>query len=137
MNGDVTPLYIACQDGQTEAARVLVKYGANINLACDDGSTPLHAACNYGHASIVEMLLQNNAKMNVKWGSRYPLDMAQSKNHTEIVKLFQNKKKDIRWSFARWVWLGHLKEENCLLSNLPKELVKEIADVVNKDVEIL
>jgi ankyrin repeat protein len=139
MDGEVIPLYIACQDGQVDAAAVLIKNGSDINHPCDDTSTPLHAACQYGHLPVVQLLLRNYAHLSPKWGNRDAIDLAKKKDHKEILQALEQKIRDIRWSFVRWVWIGYMKENgnDCLLAAIPKELVNEIAFFVNKGVEIL
>lgn len=54
------------------------------------GSTALHVACANGCIKIVDLLLRNNARIDVKdkYGST-PLDVAQAKHETEIVKLLK------------------------------------------------
>ena len=54
------------------------------------GSTALHVACANGCIKIVDLLIRNNARIDVKdkYGST-PLDVAQAKHETEIVKLLK------------------------------------------------
>ena len=42
---DATPLYIACEKGRVNAARLLLDKGAKVDRATKDGQTPLFAAC--------------------------------------------------------------------------------------------
>ena len=50
-------LYDACRQGNLEIARQLLKHGASINQAKDDGATPLYIACQNGHLEIARLLL--------------------------------------------------------------------------------
>ena len=40
-----TPLYIACDKGHVDAARLVLDNGAEIDRAMEDGRTPLYVAC--------------------------------------------------------------------------------------------
>ena len=44
-----TPLWIACENGHADAARLLLDQGVDINRADKYGATPLLAACTKGH----------------------------------------------------------------------------------------
>ena len=45
MNNGCTPLYVACQNGHVDAARLLLDRGAEVDRATEDGRTPLYIAC--------------------------------------------------------------------------------------------
>ncbi|XP_039447633.2 uncharacterized protein LOC120426894 [Culex pipiens pallens] len=51
-----TPLHIACLTNQTDAVRVLLKYGANHNLLNSNGLSPLHFAVINQNTDMVRML---------------------------------------------------------------------------------
>eukprot|EP01084_Bolivina_argentea_P090925 163756_1 len=63
-----TPLYIACYNCPPRTLRnvypliikTLIKYGANINLCNNNGSTAIYAICNCGNPNFVEILLSTN-----------------------------------------------------------------------------
>ena len=55
-----TPLFIAIENNKTEAAELLVRYGADITTT-DDGDTPLTLAVSKGQLSVVACLLQHGA----------------------------------------------------------------------------
>jgi hypothetical protein len=63
--------------GRAEAVELLIKRGADVNLAGQDGGTALHGAAFLGHEKVVESLLRAGATVNVanKSGST-PLDTA-------------------------------------------------------------
>ena len=50
-----TPLYIACDKGHVDAARLLLDKGAEVDRANKWGSTPLSIAKNLRHSSIVAL----------------------------------------------------------------------------------
>ena len=57
-----TPLYIACQQGNTEAVRVLLQHQADPNISSSDNKkTPLMVACSNKHAEAVKLLLAHKA----------------------------------------------------------------------------
>lgn len=59
-----TPLLIALQLGQEDAAEFLIKQGADINVADNTGWTPLILASSGGRLSVLKMLLDRGAKMD-------------------------------------------------------------------------
>jgi len=66
--GQGTPLLAACVFGQTEAAKLLIKQGADMTLVSNDGSgsAPLTVAAFFGHAEIVKALIENGVSINSK-----------------------------------------------------------------------
>jgi hypothetical protein len=70
-----TPLIVAAVFGQTEAARVLVESGAEVDATNNDGSTALLTAAFFCHPETVELLLESGADVNVANNAgRTPLD---------------------------------------------------------------
>lgn len=61
---DLNPLLWACVNGSTEAATILLKNGANIEIDDKLGKTPLIIATIQGHASLMKLLLENRANVN-------------------------------------------------------------------------
>uniref|UniRef100_A0A6P7GX78 Uncharacterized protein LOC114344022 n=1 Tax=Diabrotica virgifera virgifera TaxID=50390 RepID=A0A6P7GX78_DIAVI len=57
-----TPLYIAAKHGFIEAASILVKHGANVNLPDNEDVTPLHRAVSV--PKLAHLLLTNGANVN-------------------------------------------------------------------------
>ncbi|BCG80205.1 ankyrin repeat domain-containing protein [Mesorhizobium sp. 113-3-3] len=72
----VTALYIACEGGNVELAKLLIKRGADVNLPVSWQRTPLYAANKAGHADIVKLLLDNEANPNQLAKSQTPLHVA-------------------------------------------------------------
>jgi ankyrin len=72
--GGLTPLLYASRQGALEAAKALVKAGADVNLADPDSSTPLLVAILNAHYDLAAILLEAGADPNRvdKWG-RGPL----------------------------------------------------------------
>lgn len=57
----LSPLYVACQNGHEHIVKLLLSYGANINLCTENGVSPLCIAYQQEHESIVELLLNEGA----------------------------------------------------------------------------
>ena len=54
-----TPLYWACENGDTDVVEQLLGVpGIDVNKADWSGRTPLHMACEDGHTAVVEQLLE-------------------------------------------------------------------------------
>ena len=45
----------ACQEGHTEAAKVLAESGAQLNLQKEEWGSPLMLACKEGHSGVVKL----------------------------------------------------------------------------------
>ena len=54
---EVTPLELSCAYGQLGIAKLLIRYGANVNSKCSVGWTPLHSACMEGNTSVASFSL--------------------------------------------------------------------------------
>uniref|UniRef100_A0A7S1MDK6 Ankyrin repeat protein n=1 Tax=Neobodo designis TaxID=312471 RepID=A0A7S1MDK6_NEODS len=62
-----TPLYIACFNGNLEAAQRLLQGKANVNETNGaDKDTALHAAAKFGFVDVVELLIASNANLNFR-----------------------------------------------------------------------
>jgi len=92
----ITALYFASQEGCVEAARVLLKYGADANASRDTGTTPTWMAAQNGHSRVIEVLLQSQADINTaNDNGTTALFMAAQSGHAEIVAQLLAKKADI------------------------------------------
>jgi ankyrin repeat protein len=76
---------------QEKAIKLLISYGADINLKTKDGKTPLHEAIQYaGYLKTVEFLVQNGADVNAKDAEgKTPLKLAVEHNETEIAEFLR------------------------------------------------
>jgi cytochrome c len=81
----VTSLYIACEGGNVEMAKLLIDRGADVNLPVSWQRTPLYAANKGGHADIVKLLLDNGANPNQVAKSQTPLHVAAEKGCLQCV----------------------------------------------------
>ena len=63
---NLSPLSWATLTGKTEAAKLLLKLGADVNVRQEDGGTPLHIAAFLGRAELAELLIKEGADVNAK-----------------------------------------------------------------------
>ena len=61
-----TPLITAAALGKTEAAKILIDAGADLNYQNNDGSTALHTAAFFCSVEIVKALLEKGADKSLK-----------------------------------------------------------------------
>jgi uncharacterized protein len=72
--GGLTPLLYAARDGRTEAAKILVDAGADIEAVDPNGVTPLLMAIADNQVATARLLIDRGAKINVTdWYGRTPL----------------------------------------------------------------
>ena len=57
-----TPLHVACFQGQTEIAKMLIKAGAKLNVRDKEGFTPLFQAKDQGHFELMKYLKSLGAR---------------------------------------------------------------------------
>lgn len=88
--GDILrPLLIAVKLVNEPFARLLLEFGADVNL-CDAGNvTPLYTAASRGHETIVELLIEYGADVNVDVIS--PIRAALEGGHRAIARLLVEK----------------------------------------------
>ncbi len=61
-----TPLITAAAFGKTEAAKILVDAGADLNYQNADGSTALHTAAVFGKTEVVKILIDAGVDLNTR-----------------------------------------------------------------------
>jgi ankyrin repeat protein len=83
-----TALFLACDAGHIEVARVLVRAGAGVDKPKMSGATPLWAASHRGRTELVALLLQGGAKVDAQADNgTSPLYMAIHEGHLACVQL--------------------------------------------------
>ena len=63
---NLSPLAWSASHGQTEATRLLIESGADVNIKDDNGSTPLHAAAAFGRVDVAKLLVEHGADLQVR-----------------------------------------------------------------------
>ena len=61
-----TPLHWAAEGGSTEATKILLAAGANIEAKDSAGYTPLHYAASHGKAAAIKLLIREGAALNAQ-----------------------------------------------------------------------
>jgi len=88
----VTLMHDMAQEGDMAKAKLLVEYGADIDLLEEEyASTPLGLAARWGHVEMVKYLLAKGAdanKSDARWSTS--LQWARAKGHKEIEKILRN-----------------------------------------------
>jgi ankyrin repeat protein len=60
-NNGRTPLHLACQQGHLDVVRILISYGASLELIDNEGRTPLDLAA--GHEPVLEYLASLDVRL--------------------------------------------------------------------------
>ena len=95
-NNGCTPLFIACQFGHVDAARLLLDNGAAVDRAQKQGATPLFITCVVGHIDLARLLLEKGAEVDRATNTargRTPLDIAKEEGHSAVVALLEKHRK--------------------------------------------
>lgn len=72
-----TPLHRAAYSNNVDIAKILIKYGANVNAQTEFKWTPLHSAVKWSNAEVAALLLQHGADVNaLSEGQQTPLHIA-------------------------------------------------------------
>jgi hypothetical protein len=76
----------------TNAAKVLMDHGANVNATADDGTTALMLAASSGNRDIVQELLSRQADVSARFAASGKTSkmLAREKGYTEIVELLES-----------------------------------------------
>eukprot|EP00977_Amphora_coffeiformis_P028168 scaffold34719_cov241-Amphora_coffeaeformis.AAC.2 len=92
---DLTPLHLACLNGNLTKVKALVELGVGVNDDCstDDGiRSPLHCACDGGHIDVVRYLVeeQDADPFCKDRNGKLPIHQACKMKHKRIVDFFLN-----------------------------------------------
>lgn len=88
---NITPLFIAVQEGHTPCVMELIKAGADVNIARSDGLTPICMAAQCGNEGCVVLLIQAGADIHKAANNgRTPLSVAEHEKHENIAALLKH-----------------------------------------------
>ncbi|XP_036378535.1 cyclin-dependent kinase 4 inhibitor C [Megalops cyprinoides] len=83
--GGLTVLHDTARDGYADTLRVLVEYGADVNMLDNEGNLPLHLAAREGNLDVVKFLIQRTtdpSRRNVKGKTAYDLATMHNRHST-------------------------------------------------------
>jgi len=87
----VTPTFIAAQQGNVDALRLLIKARANIDTPTNGGVTPVCIAAAEGHGPSLQALIDAGANVNtVTTGGVTPVYIAAQKGQAESLRILVN-----------------------------------------------
>jgi ankyrin repeat protein len=77
--------------GNEKIANTLLRYGADVNIADNEGITALMIASSMGFANIVCKLIEHGANVFItNSGGETALTNAMQENHTEVISILKN-----------------------------------------------
>lgn len=143
-NGSVTAFHYACMNGKLDAAKMLLKAGANINSIDIRGTTPLCSTIGESKDEVFYWLLQAGADVNAKkpwhrYSTRTALYRACDKGDLKKVQVLVGKGADVNvvclygTPLTQAVKRGDVDIAECLLKNGAKTVYRH----GEKDVSIL
>lgn len=82
------PLILASGDGMEEVTKLLIEYGASLEITDGNGLTPLYWACSNNQPQTVRLLLSNGVNVDsMRNGTTTPLKAALAEKNFDIVQL--------------------------------------------------
>lgn len=97
----VTPLSMACRNGNADMVAILLKAGADPNKALPGNETPLHTASRTGVPASVKHLVEAGAKLDAReHRQQTPLMWAAAEGHLEVVRHLLEKGAEFRKPLA-------------------------------------
>ncbi|MCF6808337.1 ankyrin repeat domain-containing protein [Thiotrichales bacterium 19S9-12] len=97
----------AVHEGNTELVKKFIELEeANVNYTTKEGVTPLTLAIYYNHIEVVKALLEGDADLNLIRNSVTPLAFAKELGREKIVKILEEKQKELNSSDPREETLG-------------------------------
>lgn len=89
-------LITACDEGQIDCVKILIRLGADLDMNDDSGTTALHTAVTKRDTELVSLLLQAGAWTNIRNGNRQtPLEQAQALGALDIATLISDHRRKL------------------------------------------
>jgi ankyrin repeat protein len=87
--GNITPLFLACTNGNAALAGELLQAGADVNAVKEGGTTPLMVASSSGSTELVKLLVAHGSNVNAKETvhGQTALMFAAAINRAEVIQL--------------------------------------------------
>ena len=76
-----TALHVAAEEANSNAMKVLLQRGANVNARDKEGSTPLHEAANKGYMKGAQLLIAYGADVKAVRDGQTPAECAKKNGH--------------------------------------------------------
>jgi ankyrin repeat protein len=107
-----TPLHYTSYHGRTDATRLLMSFGANVNATNRDLKTPLHVAASNGFASTIRCLVKGGGNLTMKnCDGQTPLDCAEQWGNTETSAALKQIIADLEFTRFKKGWKN--PDQNC------------------------
>lgn len=126
----IKPVLTNCNTGNADRAMfaLLVKLGADVNLASDRGTALMHAA-DSGDSEIVKLALQAGARANVEVAERSPLIIAIRARNTSAVQMLLENGADPNFAAGRFTALAEAARHPGRKNEVLKLLMKHGAKI--------
>lgn len=93
----LAPLQLAAGAGDSEIARLLLRYGARLGGRCPGcGPRLLHLAARTGHAGLARLLLAQGVDPTARWEGLLPARVAADHGHQELARLLGGSEPEIQ-----------------------------------------
>uniref|UniRef100_A0A3P9B7E3 Cyclin-dependent kinase inhibitor 2C (p18, inhibits CDK4) n=1 Tax=Maylandia zebra TaxID=106582 RepID=A0A3P9B7E3_9CICH len=87
----LTVTHDAAREGFVDSVRVLLNYGADVNIADERGNLPLHLAASKGHLEVVRLLIGYTENRGVRNNDGLTAEqLARGNGHTDTATFIQN-----------------------------------------------
>lgn len=132
------PLHIASQE-QISYVKLLLEYGAHVNVLDKDNWTPLRQSIICRKYDIAKLLIQNGAKDDIlDYKNKTPYDYAIFSENTKLIKLLNRYRiiKQLKSKLIPFLILSRVFAEDSTLHEnyLCFDLFKVLIDAINKEI---